>query len=302
MATKTYDEYIGKKYNHLKIVDIYKNDKGLRAFCECDCGNRKEINFYNVIRNKSQSCGCYEKASRYNRKHSNDDVIGRRFGKLVVIKDSGKRSSNGAVLWECKCDCGNITYCSSSNLKRKHKQSCGCNKDEYTNSLKQDLINKRFGMLTVIKELDRSQYKRRTYLCKCDCGNEITVDGASLTTGHTLSCGCMTRSKGEFIIQEILDECNIKYINQYKFDDCRHERRLPFDFYLPENNVCIEYQGKQHFQIVDYFGGEQGFEERQRNDLIKKKYCENNNIPLIEINYGETRDNIKDLILNVLNP
>lgn len=206
------------------------------------------------------------------------------------------------MLWECRCDCGNITYSDSSNLKRGHTQSCGCNKDKYADSLKQNIINKRFGMLTVVKELDRSQYKRRTYLCKCDCGNELIINGASLTTGHTLSCGCMTRSKGEIIVQEVLDECKIKYINQYKFDDCKNERRLPFDFYLPENNVCIEYQGKQHFQVVDYFGGEQGFKERQRNDLIKKNYCNDKHIPLIEINYGETKENIRNTILNVLNP
>lgn len=157
-------------------------------------------------------------------------------------------------------------------------------------------------MLHVLKELERSEYKRRTYLCRCDCGEEIIVDGASLTTGHTMSCGCMTRSKGEYIIQELLDKHNIQYVNQYKFDDCKNERRLPFDFYLPENNVCIEYQGKQHFQVIDYFGGEKAFEERQRNDLIKKNYCKNNNITLIEIMYGETKENIERMILNVLNP
>lgn len=77
---------------------------------------------------------------------------------------------------------------------------------------------------------------------------------------------------------------------------------MPFDFYLPNNNICIEYQGKQHYQIIDYFGGEKGFEDRQRNDNIKKEFCKTNNIPLLEIQYGETKENIERMILNVLNP
>ena len=299
---KNYDEYIGNEYNLLTILDIYKIGKQRKAFCKCQCGNKKEMNFYNVIKGKSKSCGCYEKESRYNRNHAQTDIIGKRFGKLTVIKDSGNRSANGSVIWECKCDCGNITYCESSNLKRGHKQSCGCNKLDYINSLKNNIIGKKFGLLTAIKELDRSQYDRRTYTCECDCGNICIVDGSSLTTGHTTSCGCMGRSKGEYIIQEILQNHNISFINQYRFDDCKHERRLPFDFYLPENNVCIEYQGKQHYQVVDYFGGVQGFEDRKRNDSIKRRYCKDNDIVLLEIQYGETIENIEKIILNVLNP
>ena len=299
---KSYNEYIGKNFGHLKILDVYRNGKYRMAFCECDCGNRKEINFYNVIQGKTKSCGCYEAKSRFNRKHSDDSIIGKKFGKLKVIKDSGKRGTNGSVLWECVCDCGNTTYVDSSNLKRGHTKSCGCNKSEYVESLKDNIIGQRFGLLTVIKELERSLYKRRTYLCRCDCGNEKIIDGASLTTGHTLSCGCNAMSNGEILVESILKENNIKYEPQFKFEDCKNERCLPFDFYLLEHNVCIEYQGKQHYQVVDYFGGEKGFEERQRNDAIKKKYCIDNGIQLLEIQYGESKENIESMILNVLNP
>ena len=71
---------------------------------------------------------------------------------------------------------------------------------------------------------------------------------------------------------------------------------------MPKNNICIEYQGKQHYQVVEYFGGENGLKERQRNDLIKKNYCIEKNIQLLEIQYGETKENIERMILNALNP
>ena len=302
MNTKSYDEYLEKEYGLLTILDIYKKGNTRVAYCKCKCGSYKEINYYNVIRGKSQSCGCYERQSRFNRNHVSPKMIGRKYNKLSVIKDSGKRSVNGAVLWECLCDCGNITYANSSNLKRGHTKSCGCDKEKYVESLKRDIISSKFGSLTVIKELDRNLYNRRTYLCVCDCGNEVIIDGSSLTTGHTLSCGCLAKSHGEIVVEEILKENNIKYKCQHRFDDCKNERCLPFDFYLPEYNICIEYQGKQHYQVVDYFGGEKGFKERQRNDAIKKKYCADNNITLLEIQYGETKENITIMILNVLNP
>ena len=300
---KSYEEYVNQKYNHLTILEIYRNsNKKPIAKCLCDCGNIKDINLYNVIGQKTKTCGCGERESRYNRKHANTEIIGKKFGRLTVIRDSGKRESNGSVAWECLCDCGNITYAGSSNLKCGHTTSCGCAINDYIDSMKVDIIGMKFGKLTVKEELDRSKYNRRTYLCTCDCGNEHIVDGASLTTMHSLSCGCSTRSNGELLVSEILKELNISYKQEFKFDDCRNKRRLPFDFYLPDYNICIEYQGKQHYEMVGWFGGENGFAQRQLTDNIKKQYCSDNNICLLAIPYYMKKEEIKTEILNALNP
>jgi len=58
------------------------------------------------------------------------DITGQRFGRLVVIKDSGKRNASRSVLWLCKCDCGNETTTNGPNLKRGNTQSCGCFRKE----------------------------------------------------------------------------------------------------------------------------------------------------------------------------
>ena len=56
---------------------------------------------------------------------------GKRFNKLIVIKDSGKRyRGSGDILWECICDCGNITYTRGCHLKSGHTKSCGCLRDD----------------------------------------------------------------------------------------------------------------------------------------------------------------------------
>lgn len=84
-------------------------------------------------------------------------------------------------------------------------------------------------------------------------------------------------------------------IPQYTFDGCRNKKQLPFDFFLPDLNTVIEYQGKQHFEPIKYFGGDVQFEKRTINDNIKRNFCQDNNIPLLEIKYDE---NIEEVLVN----
>lgn len=106
---------------------------------------------------------------------------------------------------------------------------------------------------------------------------------------HLNGTGCpMCReSKGEREISKFLDNHRIEYVREKIYDDCRRARPLPFDFYLPEYDVIIEYDGIQHFIPIEYFGGEQSLTYIQENDLIKSEYCERNNITLMRIRYDE---------------
>ncbi len=110
---------------------------------------------------------------------------------------------------------------------------------------------------------------------------------------HLMGRGCpkCKQSRGETKIALYLDQNKIKYIQEYKFIDCKYITYLPFDFYLPELNTCIEFDGKQHHKIDEFFGGEEAFELRQKRDEIKNKYCLDNNINLIRIKYNEDINN-----------
>ncbi len=112
---------------------------------------------------------------------------------------------------------------------------------------------------------------------------------------HLAGQGCPSckLSKGELQIEKILTENKLEFIRQHKFDDCKNKRPLPFDFYLPNKNVCIEFNGRQHYEPVTAFGGECTFKETLKNDGIKKKYCKENMINLITIKYT---DNVLDKI------
>jgi len=93
----------------------------------------------------------------------------------------------------------------------------------------------------------------------------------------------------------------ISSLKEYKFDNCKNKNPLPFDFYLPEHNICIEFDGEQHFKSISYFGGEKGFKNTQKNDLIKTSYCKENNIKLIRINYLEFKKIEEILNKNLVN-
>jgi len=108
---------------------------------------------------------------------------------------------------------------------------------------------------------------------------------------------CVTTSKGELKIKQLLDSREIEYVKEYRFEDCRDKYPLPFDFYIPQFNLCIEYDGKHHFKSIPYFGGDEHLKIVQHRDKIKTNYCRDNNIKLIRIPYTEF-NNIESILEN----
>ena len=113
------------------------------------------------------------------------DLTTQKFGTLQPIKIVGKTKS-GHMVWECKCDCGNIKNVSHSDLKTGNTTSCGfCQRS----TIPKDLKNQRFGMLTVIDKADNIGEKT-AWNCQCDCGKKNIVKTMNLMNGHARSCGC----------------------------------------------------------------------------------------------------------------
>jgi very-short-patch-repair endonuclease len=98
-------------------------------------------------------------------------------------------------------------------------------------------------------------------------------------------CNICRESLGERIISIFLENNNIKYTRQKKFKECKYLSLLPFDFYLDDFNILIEYDGIQHFEPVSVFGGKEEFEKTKIRDKIKNEYCFKNNIRLFRISY-----------------
>lgn len=105
---------------------------------------------------------------------------------------------------------------------------------------------------------------------------------------------CKNNYKGEIAIRNFLIKNKIKFEEQKRFDDCRDSNSLPFDFYLPQYNLCIEYDGIQHFKPIkrSYKMTDkeviENFKYVQKHDQIKNDYCKNNGIILIRLNNLKT--------------
>lgn len=97
-------------------------------------------------------------------------------------------------------------------------------------------------------------------------------------------------STGEAAIKRYLDNKGISYQREKTFSDMKHKALLRMDFYLKEYNTCIEFNGKQHYYPVEYFGGVVMLEQTQKRDQIKTDYCAANNIKLIIIHYKEIKN------------
>lgn len=129
-----------------------------------------------------------------------------------------------------------------------------------------------------------------------NCNESFFIAPKHLLNGH--GCSICSISRGEQKIKSFLILNNIDFIQQYKFDNCRSKRKLPFDFAIFKNEdlyCLIEYQGIQHYKPVETFGGEKQFLEQQKVDKIKKDFCNNQNIKLIEISYLDF-NNIEEIL------
>lgn len=114
---------------------------------------------------------------------------------------------------------------------------------------------------------------------------------------HGQGCPICTESKGEKIIRLLFELNRINFIQYKKFKSDKYKTTFEFDFYLQDHNILIEYDGIQHFESVEYFGGEDSLTKCQIRDGIKNKYCKENDIKLIRIRYDEI-DNIDSIFRN----
>lgn len=147
-------------------------------------------------------------------------------------------------------------------------------------------------------------YLDKTLMVKCpDCGEEFLTSLKDIEyRPFTTRCEkCSINSKGEYTIARFLSGREIKYTRQEKFDgQCRDIKPLPFDFYLPFYNLCIEFNGIQHYKPIEHFGGQEAFEIRVKHDKIKKQYCEYNDIDYLCIPYWDF-DKIEEILIEKLN-
>jgi very-short-patch-repair endonuclease len=192
------------------------------------------------------------------------------------------KSYDGKVLIKCPIH-GQFQQTPHSHILGSGCQSCG-----NVNPKTSDEIIK----LSILKHGNKYDYSLVNYInaktkIKIMCPKHGEFE--QLHNHHILGQGCpiCKESKGEKVVRNYLKHNNLDFIKQKRFTECRDIRPLPFDFYLPDYNICIEYDGIQHFKPIKRFGGEKGYEKIIKTDKIKTEFCLKNNIKLIRLKYND---------------
>ena len=311
MCNKCVKEYETRKqmtpYNILKdkisklgyeLLTEEKDYFGQSKKCKLKCPNN---HVYEQIPNdllqghKCKKCATEEVVSKF--RLSYDDVKHNleKWGFTLLSKEY---KSNGDKL-EVKCNkCGCVFYPSYGNLQQGTRCPDCYKKEKGKDSLipyKKRLEYVRsfgFDILTPKEEYVNGYQKIKL---KCDEGHIYHGRIYDFVAGNR--CPICRKSKGEVKISKILDDKHINYIEQYRINDCRLYRPLPFDFYLPDYNILIEFDGKQHY-VIESFGKDlDTFISIKIRDTIKNIYCDKNNLNLIRIPYWEI-NNIEEILNN----
>lgn len=292
---------IQSKFKHIKVIGNYTN---MQTYLEVECslcGLKRKVRPSKLLESR-YGCPCL----------ANNMLITDNEYKLR-LKDSNieplEKYINNSTKLKHKCKiCGyewSRVPILDYQLDGFTCPLCSLIRESNNRRLNVDDINE-----ILIKEnktficINRDNLDVPTFECKL-CGHKWKHDikHQYLIKGNCPSCNL---TKGEERVRDFLEKYNINYEVEKTFKGCKCKGSLRFDFYIPSQNACIEYDGEQHFDIVDFEGGssEKELKEKlklnKKRDSIKDKYCKKNGIKLLRIPYYEF-DNIENKLIEFLN-
>jgi len=182
-------DFIGKEFGRLIIIGISTNNRN-KVLCLCSCGIEKEIELRSLRRGKTKSCGCIQSENVAKRgKERGREEIGNKYGRFVILEEVLKIDKDRRFL--CECSCGTRKVVGINALRGGRTKSCGCYKRDKAFKKRVSCVGKKYGKLTIIKEVGIGKRSDRRVLAQCDCDGGIKEYSLQkLRFGHTNSCGC----------------------------------------------------------------------------------------------------------------
>ncbi len=214
-----------KRFGNLRVIRLSctKRGRGAIWLCVCDCGNERLVDSQSLS-NGLTTC-CKPCTNRKTSERTKSKLLGKRFGRLVVVEEMKERSKFRSVVWKCICDCGEIVHVPTSRLTGGKTKSCGCLKRDLSKvRLPIDITGQRFGKLVTIKRVDVPD-KGIMWECICDCGGLKFAYCGELRCGDTKSCGCLNNTKPEG------EASRLVYFHRYK----RNALKRGFSFEITFN-------------------------------------------------------------------
>lgn len=306
-----------KNCNLITSKSEYKNSTQ-KLTIECSCGEYYNISFSDFKRFKQYHCPkCGNNIRVENMKSKQlEDFNYYNYEQVKQIIDNtqskllSKDYTNCFDKLELKCECGNIYKQNFSHIKSKIKNNSPilcpkCMKEISDNKfrLTEYEINKEiyevygYQKYKIVNINDYKNRKEKTKFIHTECGHIFETSLSNLIIKERNCPECeryITRGIAKII--HFLENEGIEYELEKRFKDCKFKRYLPFDIYMPKFNALIEFDGRQHYEIIEHFGGVDEFINIKIRDTFKTEYCKNNNIPLLRIRYDEFKN-----INNILN-
>lgn len=292
-------EYIAENSDSVLLSDVYKNNRSPLKM-RCSCGNEFTARFDNFRSQVgSRMCSkCYARTKPQCTPTPELEIskfISDNSGSIYV---RGYTSAH-RKMW-LRCVCGNEFETTLLNFKLGKRKCDGCRTPPHNRHTEVKIKR-------LIREESECEYvsgwvvSTKPFRVRCVCGQEFETLLSNFRAGKKQCDTCSRRqSSGERRVEAWLVTNGVEYQTQKRFKGCKDKRSLPFDFYLPKYNTCIEYDGQQHFRDHAAFGWKDSFPKISYRDSIKTVFCEDKGIRLLRIPYTQF-ENIECILHNHVN-
>ena len=279
----------GNKYDY-SLIQYKNNRNGVEIICPLH-GVFKQTPYKHLMGRGCHRCANNQKLTDIDFITKSNEIHGNKYDYSLV------RYKNNKTKIEIICPIHGVFRQSPNNhiSKKQGCPKCGggirYNQNEYIDRVTEIHDNK--------YDYSLVRYKNNKTKIEIICPiHGIFRQNPDCHLNRKYGCPKCSESKGEKEIRLFLEKNDIKYIYQKTFEKCRLKNKLKFDYYLCDYNICIEYNGIQHYKPIDYFGGKKILNYQKNNDQIKYIYCMNNNINLSIIRYD---DDILEKLKNIIN-
>lgn len=290
----------GDKYDY-SLVDYVNSMTKIKIICNT-CGlvfEQKPTSHINI----KQGCLNCSRAKRIDTKNDFIKKAKKRHGDRYEYNNVIYKNSKTNIRINCKKH-GEFLQTPNMHTRGEGCPKCAVDTQASKMSLGREVFilksRKIHGEKYNYSLVDYRQNKKHVIII-CDTHGEFE----QLPCNHMKGFGCYKcgQSYGEAKISDTLTKWNVNFIKEKTFNGCENPEtkyKLRFDFYIPERNLIIEFDGLQHFFAVKHFGGKEGFKQRLQRDRFKNNWCKDNSVNLVRIPYTKFKQ-IETILSGLLN-
>lgn len=281
-----------KSVNNNKLISEEYLDYNNPLDILCACGEKFSVSLRYYQKGKNTCDKCSNRGIQWNKELVKEYIFSKESEYIE------QEYINVDALMKFKCQkCGDVYESSFYSFYKNEKYLCNDCSFEISGE------KQRYSYEEIYNKIEETgchlitdYYTGNTQVLEIECGTcheTFFTSWQIFNNKNNKACpdcnGKISAGENKFI--ELLENYNINYIFQHKYNDCKFKNVLKFDFFLPDYGIIIEVDGLGHFKALECFGGEEEFKLAKIRDGIKNTYCKNNKIPLIRIPYNSNNMN-----------